>query len=260
MTADLLTLMRLDLMKRDILPIIEFKTVEHLLGHTFKNHNLLELALTHSSAAHECKTSPSRDNEQFEFLGDSVLGLIISDYLFHHFHHLNEGELSKLRAQLVSSANLFKLACQLSLGDFLILGRGEEKTGGRKKQAVLADAFEAVVAAIFLDGGMLATRRFVYRIFKADFQAAEDGQFHSPDFKSQLQEKLQVLRIAKAEYSVIKEMGPDHRKSFWVELRINGKRLSEGHGDTKKMAEQEAARLALGRLEEPLKETVSERS
>lgn len=230
----------------------EFRKLEQLLGHTFKHRNLLELALTHSSAAHERKASPSKDNEQFEFLGDSVLGLIISDYLFHHFHHLDEGELSKLRAHLVSSANLFKLTRQLKLGDFLILGKGEEKTGGRKKQAVLADAFEAVVAAVFLDGGLLAARRFVYRVFEADFKAAENGQFHSPDFKSQLQEKLQALRIANAEYFVIKEMGPDHRKSFWVELRINGKRLSEGLGDTKKLAEQEAARMALGRLEQPL--------
>ncbi len=239
-------------MKRDDAFIYEFKKLEQLLGHTFKHRNLLELALTHSSAAHERKASLSKDNEQFEFLGDSVLGLIISDYLFHHFHHLNEGELSKLRAHLVSSANLFKLTRQLNLGDFLILGKGEEKTGGRKKQAVLADAFEAVVAAVFLDGGLLAARRFVYRVFKADFEAAGSGQFHSPDFKSQLQEKLQALRITNAEYSVIKEMGPDHRKSFWVELRINGKRLSEGLGDTKKLAEQEAARLALGRLEQPL--------
>jgi ribonuclease-3 len=229
-----------------------FKSIEHLLGHTFKHPHLLELALTHSSAAHERRVSPSKDNEQFEFLGDSVLGLIISDYLFHHFHDLNEGALSKLRAHLVSSANLFKLAHQLSLGDFLILGKGEEKSGGRKKQAVLADAFEAVVAAIFLDGGLLAAQRFVCRVFKADFEAAESGQFHSPDFKSQLQEKLQALRIANTEYSVIKEMGPDHRKTFWIELRINGKKLSEGHGDTKKLAEQEAARLALGRLKQPI--------
>ena len=159
-------------MKKDAVSISEFKKVEHLLGHTFKHRNLLELALTHSSAANERKASTLRDNEQIEFLGDSVLGLIISDYLFHHFHHLNEGELSKLRAHLVSSANLFKLARHLNLGDFLILGKGEEKTGGRKKQAVLADAFEAVVAAIFLDGGLLAARRFVYRIFKADFQSS----------------------------------------------------------------------------------------
>ena len=239
-------------MKKVTVTISEFKKVEHLLGHTFKHRNLLERALTHSSAANERKTSTLKDNEQIEFLGDSVLGLIISDYLFHHFPHLNEGELSKLRAHLVSSANLFKLARHLNLGDFLILGKGEEKTGGRKKQAVLADALEAVVAAIFLDGGLLAARRFVYRIFKSDFQTAESGQFHSPDFKSQLQEKLQALRIASAEYTVIKEMGPDHRKSFWVELRINGKRLSEGHGDTKKLAEQEAARQALGRLKQPL--------
>ena len=239
-------------MKKDLSPVREFKKVEHLFGYTFKNPKLLELALTHSSAANERKPLPTEDNEQFEFLGDSVLGLLVSEHLFHSFHQLNEGELSKLRAHLVSSANLFKLACQLRLGDFLILGKGEEKTGGRKKQALLADAFEAVVAAIFLDGGLTAARRFVHRIFRLDFEAAKHGRFHSPDFKSQLQEKLQALRISNAEYFVIKELGPDHRKSFWVELCIDGRKLTEGRGDTKKMAEQEAARHALEALKQPL--------
>ena len=239
-------------MKKDLSSIREFKKVEHLLGYSFKNTKLLELALTHSSAANERKPLPTEDNEQFEFLGDSVLGLIVSEHLFHSFHHLNEGELSKLRAHLVSSANLFKLARQLRLGDFLILGKGEEKTGGRKKQALLADAFEAVVAAIFLDGGLIAARRFVHRIFRVDLETAKHGRFHSPDFKSQLQEKLQALRISNAEYSVIKELGPDHRKSFWVELCIDGRKLTEGHGDTKKMAEQEAARQAPEALKQPL--------
>ncbi|MFN8006355.1 MAG: ribonuclease III [Terriglobia bacterium] len=242
-------------LKKNMGPVGDLQSAEHSLGHVFKHRKFLELALTHSSAAHERKGSASKDNEQLEFLGDSVLGFVVSDYLYHHFHHLNEGELSKLRAHLVSSANLFKLARQLGLGDYLILGKGEEKTGGRKKQAVLADAFEAVVAAIFLDGGLPAARRFIHKVLSADLQAAVDGRLASPDFKSQLQEKLQALRIPNAEYSVVREIGPDHRKSFWVELRINGKKLSEGHGDTKKLAEQEAARVALGtRLQPPLVE------
>jgi ribonuclease-3 len=239
-------------MKRNPSSFKEFKKVEQLRGYSFKHPKLLELALTHSSAAHESRPAPSQDNEQFEFLGDSVLGMIVSEYLFQKFHQLNEGELSKLRAHLVSSANLFKLARQLSLGDYLILGKGEEKTGGRKKQAVLADTLEAVVAAIFLDGGISAARRFVHRIFRSDFRTAAEGCFLSPDFKSQLQEKLQALRVSNAEYAVVKESGPDHQKMFWVELRVNGRKLTEGHGETKKLAEQEAARLALEGLNQSL--------
>jgi len=219
--------------------------LEHLLGYCFNDPVLLEQALTHSSAANERGAHLRASNEQLEFLGDAIIGFLISDYLYRKLHHLGEGELSKIRAHLVSSANFFKIARQLELGEFLHLGKGEEKTGGRKKQALLADGFEAVAAAIYLDGGLDAARRFLLRSFQQDFESIEMGSFYHTDFKSQLQERLQALHFPPAAYRLTAASGPDHKKQFSVELKINGKKLSEGHGETKKGAEQEAARLAL---------------
>lgn len=224
------------------------KRVEEILGYTFRRPALLQRALTHSSAANERRLGESQDNEQLEFLGDSIIGFFASDFLFRKYSRLSEGELSKVRAHLVSSANLSKLARRLDLGEFLVLGKGEEKTGGRKKQALLADALEAIVAAIYLDGGLEAAQSFVMRIFKPDLDAVESGEFRLRDFKSQLQERLQALRFPPAEYLIVRETGPDHRKYFLVELRINGRKMTEGQGDTKKLAEQEAARRALETL------------
>ena len=155
--------------------------LEDLLGYHFSDQTLLSRALTHSSAVNERSTLFRTNNQQLEFLGDSVLGFLISDYLYQNFCELTEGQLSKMRAHLVSSANFFKLATQLQLGEFLLLGKGEEKTGGRRKRALLADAFEAVVAAIYLDGGVDAARRFVTRFFSQDFQAIEAGRFSHGD-------------------------------------------------------------------------------
>jgi ribonuclease-3 len=224
--------------------------LEETLSYSFHQPSLLVRALTHSSAANERRPTHARDNEQLEFLGDSIIGFCISDLLFRKYTGLSEGELSKVRAHLVSSANLSKLARhrQLDLGDFLVLGKGEEKTGGRKKLALLADALEAVVAAIYLDGGLSAAQSFVIKILEPDLAAIGSGQFLLKDFKSQLQERLQALRLQPAQYLIVKETGPDHRKYFSVELRINGQKITEGHGATKKIAEQEAARLALERF------------
>ncbi len=219
-----------------------------LLHYSFRNPEILDRALTHSSAANERKSLQSQDNEQLEFLGDSIIGFLISDFLFQKFEDLSEGELSKVRAHLVSSANLSKLASQLELGEYLVLGKGEEKTGGRKKKALLTDALEALIAAIYLDGGLDEARKFVIRIFEPDLETIGAGSFSLRDFKSQLQERLQALRYPPAEYDVVKETGPDHRKHFSVVLRIKGEKLSEGHGETKKCAEQEAARGALEAL------------
>ena len=219
--------------------------LEGALGYSFHDPALLERALTHSSAANERSSVPTQDNEQLEFLGDAIIGFFISDFLFHNFTQLREGELSKIRAHLVSSANLFRISSHLGLGEFLNLGKGEEKTGCRKKQALLVDAFEALVAAIYLDGGPQQARKFVINSFQSDFEAIGKGDFYLQDFKSQLQERLQALRLPPAEYSIIKETGPDHKKLFFVELKVKGKRLTEGHGETKKSAEQQAARLAL---------------
>src|SRR5262245_34413759 len=222
--------------------------LENLLGYCFRDATLLEQALTHSSAANERTAPRNLSNEQLEFLGDSIIGFLVSDYLYQKLPHLSEGQLSKMRAHLVSSANFFSLAKRLGLGEFLHLGKGEEKTGGRKKQALLADGFEALVAAIYLDGGLDSARQFVLKSFRQDFQSIEAGAFYHTDFKSQLQERLQALRFPPAEYSLIGASGPDHKKHFSVELKIEGKKLSEGHGETKKGAEQEAARLALKEL------------
>jgi ribonuclease-3 len=222
--------------------------LEHLLGYCFHDATLLERALTHSSAANERTTPRHLSNEQLEFLGDSIIGFLISDYLYQNLPHLSEGELSKMRAHLVSSVNFFNIARRLELGEFLHLGKGEEKTGGRKKQALLADGFEALVAAIYLDGGLDSARQFVLKSFRQDFQSIEAGGFYHTDFKSRLQERLQGLRFPPAEYVLVAASGPDHKKQFSIELRIKGKKLSEGHGETKKGAEQEAARLALKEL------------
>ncbi|MCI0719883.1 MAG: ribonuclease III [Acidobacteria bacterium] len=222
--------------------------LESILGYSFRRPEILERAVTHSSAANERKFAAGHDNEQMEFLGDSIIGFFVSDFLFREHTSLSEGELSKVRAHLVSAANLSKLSCQLELGEFLVLGKGEEKTGGRRKQALLADTFEALVAAIYIDGGLEQARNFLLRIFKPDLDAVGSGGFRLRDFKSQLQEKLQALHFPPAEYCLVKETGPDHRKYFSVELKINGRRMTEGHGGTKKRAEQEAARLALEAL------------
>jgi ribonuclease-3 len=224
------------------------RRLEKILNYSYRRPDLLERALTHSSAANERRLAAAHDNEQLEFLGDSIVGFFISDFLFRTYTALSEGELSKVRAHLVSSANLSRLARHLGLGDFLVLGKGEEKTGGRKKQALLADAFEAIVASIYLDGGLQAAQEVLSRVFRADLKAIESGEFRPRDFKSQLQERLQALHFPPAEYFIIRETGPDHRKYFSVELRINGRKRTEGHGDTKKLAEQEAARLALEML------------
>jgi ribonuclease III len=221
------------------------RLLESALGYSFQNSSLLDGALTHSSAANERINRTARDNEQLEFLGDSVLGFIISDYLYRRFSKLTEGQLSKIRARLVSSASLYRIAVNLELGEFLHLGKGEEKTGGRRKRALLANALEALVAAVYLDGGTDAARDFVLRAFQEDFAAIEGGNFYFNDYKSQLQERLQALHLPPAEYLVVKETGPEHQKYFSVELRVQGTKLTEGHGENKKSAEQEAARLAL---------------
>ena len=223
--------------------------LEERIDYGFKDRALLIKALTHSSYANECRVEQG-DNEQLEFLGDSIIGFVVSEYLLANHPQLSEGQLSKLRAHLVSSGSLFRSASSLELGCFLNLGKGEEKNGGRRKQALLVDATEALVAAVYLDGGMDAARRLVLKQFAEDLQDIRSGRFASTDYKSRLQEKLQSLRSGRPEYSVIDESGPDHQKQFSVRLTIGGKPTAEGQGETKKNAEQEAARQALEILEQ----------
>ena len=225
----------------------EFEDLERRLGYRFADRGLLEHALTHKSRAHEDASGGVADNESLEFLGDAVLGFVVAEVLFREFPQYQEGEKSKAKAALVSTASLAALAERLGLGEHLLLGRGEEKTGGRRKQALLADACEALIAAIYLDGGLDEVRRFLLRELGDDLARVRTPAFLR-DFKSRLQEHLQSSERPLPEYLVAAATGPEHDKIFHVELRVGGELLAEGTGRTKKDAEQEAARLALERL------------
>src|SRR5712664_2886564 len=226
---------------------------EDRLGHKFQNPELLRRALTHSSALPELRAAdeenvePAEDNEQLEFLGDAVLDLLASEYLLEEFPQWSEGQLSKSRASLVNAQALELAARRLHLGEHLRLGRGEEKTGGREKPALLADAFEAIVAAMYLDGGLMPARDLLRRtVFE---QALEDGdRISESDRKSALQEFLQAKGDQPAEYRLAGETGPDHQKTFRVEVWVKGEFMSSAEGTTKKDAEQKAARSALDKL------------
>jgi ribonuclease-3 len=223
--------------------------LEVALGHRFRDASLLERALTHSSfcAVGEPGEGTS-DNEKAEFLGDAVLGLIASEHLVAVFPNWSEGQLSKARASLVNAGSLWAAARRLRLGEFLRVGRGEEKSGGREKPALLADAYEAILAAIYLDGGLDAARQFVRHSLLEPALDSQAGALAQTDFKSSLQELLQREGKSPAEYRVSGETGPDHRKTFVVEVRIGSETLAAGQGSSKKEAEQAAAQAALARL------------
>jgi len=227
-----------------------------LVGYSFRNPALLELALTHSSQAYEdniarAKTQPA-DNEQLEFVGDAVLGLIVAESLYRRFPHLREGDLTRLRSSLVSRKHLAEIGAAMQLGDHLLLGKGEERTGGRRKPALLANALEAIVAALYLDGGLPVAAKFVEQhIVQTALPAlaAEIGEGGAiGDWKSALQEHLQATGAGHARYAVTAESGPDHQKRFSVELRIekDGAHtvLGSATAATKKEAQQKAAQSA----------------
>jgi len=244
----------------------DISALEATLGHHFHRPELLLQALTHSSQAREIESiQPSSlglrvgDNEQLEFLGDAILGLVTSEELFRHFPGFHEGELSKLRAHLVSERHLIRVSQELELGHYLRLGRGEEKSGGRSKTTLLVDALEAVLAAIYLDAGMELTRQFiVLRIVAPELKRMNlEGRAALPitDFKSALQETMQAKGRPQPSYVLVKEEGPEHNKTFTVEVHLrpaaaNGERELVGRatGSTKKRAEQDAARQALEQL------------
>jgi ribonuclease-3 len=223
--------------------------LESVLGHIFREPRQLLQALTHSSRIPEraAEDSPG-DNEKLEFLGDAVLELLVSEELVRTFPDWSEGRLSKSRARLVNATSLCSAAQRLGLGNHLRLGRGEEKTGGRSKPALLADAYEAIVAAIYLDAGLDAARRFVQRSLVESAIAAEAEALARTDHKSALQELLQARGITPGSYHVVEEAGPDHEKTFRVEVRIAGEITAAGTGKTKKEAEQAAAVAALQQL------------
>ena len=229
----------------------EFSALERRVGYTFRDPGLLEHALTHTSRANEDASGGVIDNESLEFLGDAVLGFAIADLLFRRFPDRDEGWKSKAKAALVSTASLARLAEALNLGEHLLLGRGEEKTGGRRKQALLADGYEALIAAIYLDGGIERASAFITREFSPMVPFISDARAPSAafrDYKSALQERVQSAGAPPPEYAVIGESGPDHHKTFQVEVRVGGRALAEAAGRSKKEAEQEDARLAMERL------------
>jgi ribonuclease-3 len=227
------------------------RALEERLGHRFADLSLLDRALTHTSHAHEQVGLSPRHNEPLEFLGDAVIGFVVAELLHRRDPEGSEGGKSKARAHLVAAPSLARRASALGLPDLLLLGRGEEKTGGRQKSALWADAYEALVAALYLDGGLEAAGRFVSNEFAPELsspQLPEPG-----DYKSTLQELLQARGEAVPEYVTVAEEGPRHRRSFRVQCLVGGQLVAEGQGYSKKAAQQEAARRALPlvRLPEP---------
>ena len=214
--------------------------LETIIGYKFKNPELLEIALTHTSYANESRT-PVKHNERLEFLGDSVLQIVSADYLFHAYADRPEGDLTRIRASLVSEGALFQFAQEIDLGEYLRLGRGEERCGGRTRPSVVSDAFEALIAALFLDGGMDVARSFILPFIT-------EGKTAEEDYKTQLQEVVQQDPSAVLRYEVTGESGPDHAKKFTVCVWRNGEKLAEAPGRSKKAAEQHAAKLALEKL------------
>ena len=223
--------------------------LEQALGHRFRDSSLLQRALTHSSAVADKGGEPSStDNEPLEYLGDAVLGMLVSDYLVGAFPHWSEGQLSRGRARLVNAASLSAAGQRLGLGRHLRLGRGEEKTGGRQKPTLLADAFEAVVAAIYLDAGLDPAREFVARALLSAALDAQGKRLACADYKSELQELLQRGGGPAAHYRVVRETGPHHQKTFWVQVTVADRVTATGAGPNKKEAEQAAAEQALEQL------------
>jgi ribonuclease-3 len=226
----------------------EFEALQQSIGYRFHDRGLLEHAMTHTSRANEDVSGGVADNESMEFLGDALLGFVIADMLFRDFPAFDEGQKSKTKAALVSTATLARQAERLHLGDHLLLGRGEEKTGGRQKQALLADGYEALLAAIYLDGGVEHARAFIVREFGGLIDDVRRDGVSKQDYKSALQELLQSRDLPLPEYRLVGALGPDHRKLFEIEVVVKGERLASATGPSKKEAEQEAARMALREL------------
>ncbi|MHB8708329.1 MAG: ribonuclease III [Desulfuromonadales bacterium] len=226
---------------------LAWTALEQRIGHRFLDRELLARALTHRSYANESRNPSIGDNERLEFLGDAVLDLIVGYRLYAIHTEADEGELSRLRAELVSAPSLARLARELALGDCLLLGRGEDRSGGRDKENLQADSLEAVIGAVFLDAGYGAAEAVVCRMFEPFLQAS--GAPVGQDYKTRLQELLQARQQQRPEYILAASSGPDHQRHYEVEVLVAGSALGRGAGTTKKRAEQEAARCALERLE-----------
>ncbi len=221
------------------------KDLEEEIGYHFKNISLLQNALTHSSYANERWHNSLLSNERLEFLGDSILGMLVAEYLFRNFPDRPEGELTRMRADMVCEKTLAGVAEKIHLGQHLLLGHGEEQGGGRSRESILADAVESVIAASFLDGGMEAALHFIKTFILVEVPVS---QLHNMDYKTKLQELVQQKKNQVLSYKLVAETGPDHDKHFGVSVSLNGKEVGQGEGRSKKRAEQEAARLAIAKL------------
>ena len=221
------------------------KELENAIGYRFHNINLLQNALAHSSYANERWHNSLLSNERLEFLGDSILGMTVAEYLYRNFPDRPEGDLTRMRADMVCEKALAKVAARIELGKHLMLGNGEEQGGGRKRDSILADAVESVIAACFLDGGMEAARQFIDRFVLVEVPVKK---LHNADYKTALQELVQQKKNQVLSYVLIGESGPDHDKRFDVEVKLNGVKVGTGSGSSKKRAEQDAARCALEKM------------
>ena len=221
------------------------KDLEEAIGYRFHNISLLQNALTHSSFANERWHNSLLSNERLEFLGDSILGMLVAEYLYRNFPDRPEGELTRMRADMVCEKTLASVAARIHLGDHLMLGHGEEQGGGRSRDSILADAVESVIAACFLDGGIEAAQKFIRTFILVEVPVS---QMHNTDYKTKLQELVQQKKNQVLSYSLTGESGPDHDKHFTVAVSLNGGMVGQGEGRSKKRAEQEAARAAIRNL------------
>lgn len=221
------------------------ENMQQVLHYKYKKSLLLEEALTHSSYANEHRNHRVKDNERLEFLGDAILDLIISEYLFKKFPEMPEGDLSKMRASIVCEGSLAKAAKEMQLGQFILLGKGEELTGGRERASILADAFEAITGSLFLDGGFDCARNFIHETLVVEVEQTESIETLYTDYKTLLQECIQKVSTSPIHYEVVGEEGPDHDKHFYVEVFHETRSLGRGIGKSKKEAEQDAAKKAL---------------
>ena len=219
--------------------------LEQGLGYTFRNKALLENALTHSSYANENRERHLPDNERLEFLGDSILGFVVAEYLYRNFPDKPEGELTRIRADLVCERNLAEAAATVELGSYLLLGHGEEQGGGRKRDSIVSDAMESVIAASFMDGGFAAAKEIIDRLILSNIPTGRPRNF---DYKTAFQELVQRKKDQQIHYELTGESGPDHDKHFEVEVLLNGKAVGHGVGSSKKRAEQAAAEAAIEAL------------
>ena len=223
---------------------MELCNLEQEIGYIFKEKSLLKTALTHTSYAYENNVE---SNEKLEYLGDSILEFVSSEYLYENYKNLTEGEMTKVRATVVCETSLHKVAQKHNFSDFLYLGKSEKLSGGSTRPTILADSVEAVIAAMYLDGGIEPVKQFIISNLKDEIEIASQN-VGIKDYKTVLQEKLQVHGDVKIEYNIIKETGPDHNKLFEAEVRLNGEILATGKGRTKKQAEMDAARGALEKM------------